>query len=49
MEMKKQVYLIFAGAGASKAVSADRYPTTIEFFEKLPETIRNTHLFKLDE
>ena len=38
--------LIFAGAGASKAVSPTTYPTTIEFFEKLPDNIKSNAIFK---
>ena len=37
---------IFAGAGASKAVDPDQYPTTIEFFQNLPSTITDDNLFK---
>jgi hypothetical protein len=39
--------LIFAGAGASKAVNRDRFPTTVEFFERLPDNIKNDELFRL--
>jgi hypothetical protein len=42
--MSKNV-LIFAGAGASKAVNAAEFPTTIEFFEKLPAEITGNSLF----
>lgn len=38
--------IIFAGAGASKAVRPDQYPTTVEFFQKLPEEIKGDTLFK---
>lgn len=38
--------LIFAGAGASKAVNPDRYPTTVEFFERLPDAIKSQDLFR---
>ena len=38
--------LIFAGAGASKAVDPTIYPTTIEFFEKLPDKIKSNDIFK---
>jgi SIR2-like domain len=38
--------LVFAGAGASKAVS-EVYPTTKEFFEQLPDQIKNDTLFGL--
>jgi hypothetical protein len=37
--------LIFAGAGASKAVNPDQYPTTVEFFEALSDEIKNDPLF----
>jgi SIR2-like domain len=37
--------VIFAGAGASKAVDPEHYPTTVEFFERLPEKIRQDRLF----
>lgn len=38
--------LVFAGAGASRAVSGEKYPTTKEFFERLPATISEAELFK---
>lgn len=38
--------VVFAGAGASKAVDPDSYPTTAEFFSRLPESISNAVLFK---
>ncbi|RYD51645.1 MAG: hypothetical protein EOP60_10460 [Sphingomonadales bacterium] len=38
--------LIFAGAGASKAVHPHNYPTTKEFFERLPESITENPLFQ---
>jgi hypothetical protein len=38
--------LIFAGAGASKAVNPDQYPTTIEFFSRLPTQIQSNNLFR---
>jgi hypothetical protein len=37
--------VVFAGAGASKAVDPSMYPTTAEFFERLPDSIRGTPLF----
>ncbi|MGE5526987.1 MAG: SIR2 family protein [Rhodospirillaceae bacterium] len=37
--------LIFAGAGASKAVNPGQYPTTVEFFDALPQEIRGHPLF----
>lgn len=36
--------VVFAGAGASKAVSAD-LPTTVEFFERLPTEIKGQPIF----
>ena len=44
--MNKRIITIFAGAGASKAVNPDQYPTTIEFFQSLPSVITNDELFK---
>lgn len=38
--------LIFAGAGASYAVDRDAYPTTVQFFEKLPADIQGHALIK---
>jgi len=43
--MSKNI-LIFAGAGASKAVNSSEFPTTLEFFEKLPSEITETTLFR---
>ena len=37
---------IFAGAGASKALHSEHYPTTVEFFESLPESVVNDPLFE---
>ena len=37
--------VLFAGAGASKAVDSNQYPTTIEFFERLPDEIRQAKPF----
>ena len=31
--------LVFAGAGASYAINSDKYPTTVEFFSRLDESI----------
>lgn len=42
---QEQTILVFAGAGASKAVAPEKYPTTIEFFENLPENITKDRLF----
>ena len=41
--------LIFAGAGASKAVAPDIYPTTVEFFDNLPSQIKQNPLFSAVE
>ncbi|MDX8356131.1 SIR2 family protein [Sphingopyxis terrae] len=41
--------VIFAGAGASKAVSSDKFPTTIEFFDRLPDRIKSNDMFRLVE
>lgn len=38
--------VIFAGAGASRGVSGEKYPTTVEFFKKLPSGIKDDGLFK---
>ena len=38
--------LVFAGAGASKAVNQSAYPTTIEFFQKLSDQIKNNPIFR---
>jgi hypothetical protein len=40
------MFLVFAGAGASKAVDPAHYPSTIEFFERLPDSIK-TPMFHL--
>lgn len=39
--------LVFAGAGASRAVSAEKYPTTVEFFDRLPDSIKSDAFFRL--
>jgi len=44
-EVSKPFVVIFAGAGASKAVNGQGYPTTVEFFDNLPPTITNNKLF----
>jgi SIR2-like protein len=41
------MFVVFAGAGASKAVDPTQYPTTVEFFERLPASIKNTSMFEL--
>ena len=37
--------LVFAGAGASYAVNCEQYPTTAEFFKRVPDQIRQTPWF----
>lgn len=39
------MFLIFAGAGASKAVDGESYPTTVEFFKRLPKDITSDKIF----
>jgi hypothetical protein len=39
--------VLFAGAGASKAINPKEYPTTVEFFDRLPKSIRDDTLFQL--
>ena len=39
--------LVFVGAGGSAAVDPEQYPTTIEFFNRLPEEIIQHPLFAL--
>jgi hypothetical protein len=43
--MKPKI-LLFAGAGASMAVNGEQFPTTIEFFNRLPTTITDLPLFQ---
>lgn len=45
--MKGKSITIFAGAGASKGVNSELYPTTVEFFENLPVEIKSDPLFNL--
>jgi len=44
--MKQGSITVLAGAGASKAVNSKQYPTTVEFFERLPESIKSNSLFE---
>ena len=37
--------LVFVGAGGSAAVDLEQYPTTVGFFERLPDEIKNASLF----
>ncbi|MCP5348021.1 MAG: hypothetical protein R3F41_10425 [Gammaproteobacteria bacterium] len=45
MKQKPRI-VVFAGAGASKAVAPEKYPTTVEFFDDLPEEITSNKLFQ---
>ncbi|MCY4438343.1 MAG: SIR2 family protein [Chloroflexi bacterium] len=38
--------LVFAGAGASAAVNPEQYPTTTEFFSRVPSEIRKSPWFR---
>ncbi len=38
---------ILSGAGASYAINQDKYPTTVKFAERLPDTIKQNDIFKL--
>lgn len=38
--------LVFVGAGGSAAVESEQYPTTVEFFKRLPPEITKLPLFK---
>lgn len=42
----KKRLLVFAGAGASCAVSAEKYPTTAEFFRRLPPELAQDGLLQ---
>ena len=37
--------LLFVGAGGSAAVDAEQYPTTVEFYKRLPDDIVQNPLF----
>lgn len=37
--------LVFVGAGGSAAVNSEQYPTTVEFFNRLPDDIKQEPLF----
>ena len=37
--------LVFVGAGGSAAVNPEQYPTTVEFFNRLPDYIEQEPLF----
>ena len=38
--------LVFAGAGASYSVDPNQYPTTVDFFERLPSEVTNNQFFQ---
>lgn len=38
---------MFAGAGASKAVNPKKFPTTVEFFDLIPEKIQGNEYFQI--
>jgi hypothetical protein len=42
----RQRVVIFAGAGASKAVNSEQFPATREFFERLPEEVLGDPYFQ---
>lgn len=39
--------IVFAGAGSSASVDPKKYPTTVEFFKRLPEDVRKNRLYPL--
>ncbi len=41
-----QRVVIFAGAGASKAVNSKEFPTTVEFFDRLPDSVLANSTFR---
>ena len=43
---KQSRVVVLAGAGASKAVQPDQFPTTVEFFERLPSTVTSDGYFQ---
>lgn len=47
MSISPRNLLIFAGAGASKAVNKEQFPTTVAFFDGLPEIIFTDPLFNI--
>jgi hypothetical protein len=38
--------IIFAGAGASRGVAKDKYPTAVDFKQRLPEDVTGQYLFQ---
>jgi len=46
---KKRNIVIFAGAGASRALPDTKFPTTIEFFNLLPQSVRENAYFSFIE
>ena len=50
LEREETMILVFVGAGGSAAVDPKQYPTTVEFFNRLPDDImRDTLLVKICE
>jgi hypothetical protein len=43
---KPKIKFIFAGAGVSKATNPNKYPTTVDFYDRLGLEVRNDELFK---
>lgn len=41
------MFIVFAGAGASKAVDPSQFPSTVEFFDRLPPDISKSEMFTL--
>lgn len=41
-----ETVIVFAGAGASKAVAPDKYPTTEQFFDELPDRVKGNRVFR---
>ena len=39
--------LVFVGAGGSASIDPKQYPTTVEFFNRLPEDVRGNNLYSL--
>jgi hypothetical protein len=47
--MKRKRALVFAGAGASTAVDREQYPTTVAFYQKLPQKIKDNEFIQAIE
>lgn len=43
---RQQRVVVLAGAGASKAVQPKKFPTTLEFFERLPQSVLSDQYFQ---